>query len=146
MKELLADHPLYLLVLLPSRPSDAFLKELEQLSRFKNWFSGLNLILYLCTDAPEFDQGAIGQMLGFPITFCKESLDSLARLHSCTQIKPVFGTERAFAFSSLVLYEGHTLLLQTRRINSQAIEKVLRTALKVQSKRLKEQLSSSIDT
>lgn len=146
MKNILADHPLELLILLPCQPSESFLKKLELLSVYGNWFSSLGLSVILSTDAPAYDHGAIRQMLGFKLSFCRYSLDVMAQRHDCTQNRPVFGLEREFAISSLILMKDSTPVFQTRRINDQAIRKMLQCALKIQSQWLKTQLSCPIDT
>ncbi len=145
MRELLQNHPLDLLVLIPSLPDTASLKKLSLTSQYADWFHALNLRLQFFTNCAIEDQRAIAAYFKDPITIAPLSEEEAAAFYNCQQSKPVFGKERQYIFPSLILKDGNTILHQTRRINPSAIHNLLQAALKAQYSFLKESLAEPID-
>lgn len=146
MKELLFNHPLRLLVLLPSLPHVQALKKLDLLQDKSEWLKSLNIHLEFVVDCSLEDRNALQNYFDFPITISSQSYRQLAQDYHCIQSKPVFGTERNYTSPALLLFDQDILLSQTHRINPSALKHVLLDALKVQNQYLQNFLKNMFDT
>lgn len=146
MKDLLKNHPLQLLVLLPEPESDAGLKKLQLLAAWSPWLAGLNLHMILCIRPAKTAAGVLQAYFPLPVRLDPLPLEQRAASLGCKVEKPVFGTLKRFIPACLILFDQERKVFETRRINPSSIRQLVHHALKIQTAWLQEQIGSQIDT
>lgn len=146
MKELLENHPLCLFVLLPSLPEPGALKKLNLLQAQIPWFDSLNIHLEFALDCSKEDQLTLQNSFPHPVAVSDLSLHRAAVKYGCMRTKPVFGQMQSYCSPSLILFDHDRILDQTYRINPDATEHILQTALKCQTLYLRHLLENTFDT